>query len=102
MKRAARWPSASIHTAPELHRAARRLNRRTASVSAALQAMRRGEFLCLQYSAGRPCWSLSNGRIVSAQVADILIHNASISPADGALFPDCVPAQTWKHGGIND
>jgi hypothetical protein len=101
MKRAARWPSASIHTSGELHRAARRLNRRTAGVNVALQAMRRGEFLCLQYSAGRPCWSLSNGRTVSAQVADILTHNASIIPADGALFPDCVPAQTWKLGASN-
>jgi hypothetical protein len=99
MKRAARWPSASVHTAPELHRAARRLNRRTAGVNTALQAMRRGEFLRLQYSAGRPCWSLSNGRTVSAEVASTLISSAFIVPADDALFSG-MPAQSWKLGSI--
>ena len=92
----------SIYTAGELRRLGRRLNRRIGNVDAALQAMRRGEFLCLQYSAGHPCWSLSNGHPVTVEVANILINDASISPADGALFPECVPAQTWKLGGIND
>ena len=75
------FPRSSIFTPGELRRIARRLDRRIAGIDAALTAMRQGEFLHLKYrSDGRPCWSLSNGHAVSAEVATILINNASISP----------------------
>jgi hypothetical protein len=91
-----------IFTPGERRRAALRLNRRTAKVSGALQAMHRGEFLCLQYCAGQPRWSLTDGRVLSAEVANILVSNTSIAPASGALF-DGMPGQTWKLvGGSND
>jgi hypothetical protein len=95
------FPRGSIYTPGELHRLGRRLNRRIASVDAALQAMRRGGFLHLQYHAGRPLWSLSSGRTVSSEVAAILINDARIVPVGRALFDD-MPGQSWKHGGIND
>ena len=84
-----------VYTPTDLHRSSRRLDRRLASVNTALAAMRRGQFLQLQYQAGRPLWSLSEGRSVSAEVAETLIKNASVVPADRALFPD-MPAQTWR------
>ena len=84
-----------VFTPSELHRSARCLFRRAASVNAALAAIRQGESLHLQYVVGRPVWSLSSGRSVSPKVAEILTSNASITPADGALF-DCVPAQLWR------
>jgi hypothetical protein len=85
-----------VYTPTELHRSAHRLTR-TVSVSAALAAMRRGEALHLQYQAGRPLWSLSNGCAVSAEVAGILIKDASVVPVGGALF-DGMPGQSWKLG----
>jgi hypothetical protein len=87
----------SIYTPGELHRTACRLERRIASVDSALQAMRRGEFLHLQYSVGRPLWTLSNGRTVSTEVAAILINDARIVPVGRALFDD-MPGQSWKLG----
>ena len=65
-----------------------------AEVAQMLAAMRRGQFLQLQYRAGRPLWSLSDGRSVSAEVAETL-KNASVAPAGRALFPD-MPAKTWR------
>ena len=95
------FPRGSIYTPGELHRLGRRLSRRIASVDGALQAMRRGELLHLQYSAGRPLWSLSSGRVVSSEVAAIIINDARIVPVGRALF-DGMPGQSWKHGGIDN
>ena len=89
-----------VYTPGELHRSAHRLTR-TASVSTALAAMRRGESLHLQYQAGRSLWSLSNGCAVSAEVAGILINDASVVPVGGALFDD-MPGQSWKLGASHD
>jgi hypothetical protein len=95
------FPRGSIYTSGELHRQARRLDRRLASVDQVLIAMRRGEFLHLQYQVGRPLWALSNGRTVSSEVAAILINDARIVPVGRALFDD-MPGQSWKHGGIDN
>ena len=59
-----------VYTPSDLHRSSRRLDRRLARVNTALAAMRQGQFLQLQYRAGRPLWSLSGGRSVSAEVAE--------------------------------
>jgi hypothetical protein len=88
--------STGIFTQNELRRLGRRLDRRGTSINVALTAMRRGELLCLEYRAGKPHWLLSNGAAVHADIANILISNALIIPASGALF-DCVPAQTWRY-----
>jgi hypothetical protein len=87
----------AIPTPDSLRRAHRRLDRRAASLNAALAAMRRGKSLHLEYrSGGRPCWSLSNGRAVSAEVAAILTRNASVVPVGDALFAG-IPGQTWRY-----
>jgi hypothetical protein len=88
--------AASIPTAASLHRAHRRLDRHAAGVHGALQAMRHGEFLHLQYVDGRSHWTLSNGRTVSAAAAGTLTSNVSIIPADDALFSD-LPGQSWRY-----
>jgi hypothetical protein len=69
--------------------------RRIASVNSALGAMRRGEFLHLQFHAGRSLWLLSGGRSVSADIAEILIKHASVVPVGGALFAN-MPGQSWR------
>ena len=62
----------------------------------ALAAMRKGDFLHLQYQAGQLPWSLSGDQSVPAVAAAILTSNASVVPAGDALFAD-MPGQT---GGI--
>ena len=84
-----------VHTASELRRSTRRLDRRLASVDQILGAWR-GEALHLQYENGRPRWSLSGGRSVAADVAAIVIVNASVAPVGDALFSN-MPGQTWRH-----
>ena len=85
-----------VHTASELRRSTRRLDRRLASVDQILGAMGRGEALHLQYENGCPRWSLSGGRRVAADVAAIVIVNASVAPVGDALFSN-MPGQTWRH-----
>jgi hypothetical protein len=58
-------------------------------------AMCNGQSLHLQYRAGAPLWSLSGGKAVPAEVAEILTKHASVVPAGGALF-DGMPGQTWR------
>jgi hypothetical protein len=88
-------PRGGIFTPGELHRLGRRLERRIASVNSALGAMRRGEFLHLQFHAGQSLWLLSSGRSVSAHTAETLIKHASVVPVGDALFTD-MPGQSWR------
>ena len=85
-----------VPTAASLHRHHCRLDRKLATATTALAAMRRGQSLHLQYRAGRAFWSLSGGQSVSADVATILTSNASVAPVDDALFSN-MPGQTWRH-----
>jgi hypothetical protein len=85
-----------VHTAAELRRSTRRLNRRLSNVDQVLAAMKKGEELHLQYENGRAIWSLSGGRNVAAHVAALIMNNPSIAPAGDSLFPDS-PSQTWRY-----
>jgi hypothetical protein len=67
-----------------------------AAANRALSAMRRGAQLRLEYRGGRPSWSLSGGKQVSAEVAAILVNHALVAPADAALFSD-LPGQSWRY-----
>jgi hypothetical protein len=55
-----------------------------------------GVGLHLQYRSGKPSWSLSNGKTVPAEVAEIITQHALVKPADGALF-DGMPGQLWEY-----
>jgi hypothetical protein len=87
-------PRQGVHTASELRRSTRRLDRRLAGVD--LGTMRKGEELHLQYENDRPPWSLSGGRSVAADVAALVIRHALVAPADTALFSTS-PRQPWRH-----
>ena len=89
-------PRQGVHTASELRRSTRRLDRRLASVDQMLDAMRRGEALHLQYKNSSPQWSLSGGRVVAADVAKLVTANAFVVLVDSPLFSD-LPGQTWRH-----
>jgi hypothetical protein len=86
----------SIPTPASLRQHAYRLDRRAASLNTALNAMRRGELLYLEYRAGKPHWALTDGHTIDPKVAESLTRNAAIKPVSAALF-DCVPAQTWRY-----
>ena len=83
-----------VYTPSELHRSARRLNRRAAELSAVLALLHQGDVLILRYEGGRPNWTLSGGRSVPAEIASILVNNALVIPAGDALFEGI--SQTWK------
>jgi hypothetical protein len=89
-------PRRGVHTASELRRSTRRLDRCLAGVDQILDAMRTGEALHLQYKNNSPLWSLSGGRIVAARVATLVTANAFVVPVDGSLFSD-LPGQTWRY-----
>jgi hypothetical protein len=93
----AHLPTASIHTAAGLHNASRRADRKRAGVAHFLAEMKRGASLHLKYAnGGRALWSLSNGQFVPADVAALLINDASVVSVGDALFPDTMPSQTWR------
>jgi Bifunctional DNA primase/polymerase, N-terminal len=87
-------PRRGVPTAASLRRH-RHLDRNRATADKALATMRAGQFLHLQYQAGRALWTLSDGQTVSAEAATNVISNASVEPANDGLFPDLL-AQTWR------
>jgi hypothetical protein len=83
-------------TAAGLYFQQRRLEFDHAAANRALAVIRKGQTLHMQYRAGRPHWSLSDGTPVTAEVAAILIRDAHVEPADGALF-ETMPGQSWRY-----
>ena len=81
-------PRQGVHTASELRRSTRRLDRCLAGVDQILGAMGRGEALHLRYENGCPLWSLSGGRRVVANDDDSSVsardrHNNLRNPRRG-------------------
>ena len=85
-----------VFTPSELHRLGRRLDRRAAAADRVLSTMKRGESLHLQFENGRPLWSLRGGRPVSAEVANLIISNANVTPVGAALFSNML-GQVWRY-----
>jgi hypothetical protein len=96
MKRAIRWPSASIHTAASLQRSNRQLSRRSAGAAQVLSAMKRGATLHLHYQDGRPIWRLSTGPFVTSEAAAIVTASNVVVGVGDSLFPNH-PGQTWRY-----
>jgi hypothetical protein len=91
-------PRQGVHTAPELHRSTRRLDRNVAAADRALTAMREGRSLHLQYQAGFPIWSLSGGAEPSPQTSLPFSLATRPSPRSATL---CLPAYR-RHRGMWD
>ena len=84
------WRSGAAMTS-ELHRR----SDFSRAVARALDAMRAGLLLHMEYRAGHPIWSLGGGQAVSAAAAAIIISSANVVPVGDSLFPD-MPGQTWR------
>jgi len=74
----------TANRATQLRRASRKVDR----VNQVLAAIANGQSLHLQHRDGRPLWSLSDGRSVTADVAALVIRDARVVPADAAHFSD--------------
>ena len=88
-------PTRRVPTEDGLHWQQVQLERNLRAANHALAAMRRGQTLHLQHIGGRRRCSLSNGESVPAAVANIIINNTDVAPANDGLFPDLL-AQTWR------
>ena len=69
-------------------------NRKADRIRKALAAMANGQDLHLQFRAGTPIWTLTDGRVVPAEVDEILTHHELVVPVGDALFDGL--SQTWR------
>jgi hypothetical protein len=60
----------------------------------AIERMKSGEVLRLEYLKGRPVWSIGN-EIISAEVVSLLTSCREIQADGGSLLPN-TPAQVWR------
>ena len=90
------WRGVAVHTSASLARAHRRLDRRRSGVQCALEAMRAGAILHLQYGPTRERWTLSTGWTVPEDVAATLIARPDIQTVGDTLFPN-TRSQTWRY-----
>ena len=77
---------------------ARRLDRRSLGVTAALAAMRGGASLHLHHSLrSGPVWWLSDGKKLGPAIAEVVVANPGIVAGNDALFAG-VASQTYRWG----
>jgi hypothetical protein len=87
--------SGVVHTATQLQRTHRRLDRLRQQVDRVTEAMRHGCVLHMSYVHGRASWQLSNGQSVAADVAAIVTTKSCVASVGDALFRE-LPAQSWR------
>jgi hypothetical protein len=90
------WPGTGIHTVSSLRRSSRRLDRQRQAVEGAIATMRAGGTLHLQFGPTREWWVLSNGWIVTPEVAAIVIKRPNIVAVGAGLFRNSL-GQTWRY-----
>jgi hypothetical protein len=73
----------------------RRVDKRTNKAVSVLAAMKAGASLYLTYTAQGPIWSLSAGRPITNDVAELVTSSSSVVDCGGSLF-DGLPGQVWK------
>src|SRR5262249_50288511 len=82
-------------------RVRRRNMRRDRAVAGVLADMRGGQDLCLEFRRNGPCWFLSGGRQIPAEIAHLVIGRSTIEGACDSLFPDTAP-QTWRSTEVTE
>jgi hypothetical protein len=70
---------------------------RLARFDHAIAAMRNGATLHLQLSDGGPLWSLSDGSVITAETATLLLIHGAIELT--SRLPAGQVAQAWKYVG---
>jgi hypothetical protein len=87
---------------PSVRARARQMRDRTMAARDAERAiadMRAGGKLWLQYSKGRPLWTLwtrTDAYDISAEAAALVVASPGIRELDAGLFKDCMPGQSWE------
>jgi hypothetical protein len=80
----------------------RRNMRRDRAVAGVVADMHGGQDLCLEYRPTGPCWFLSGGRQITAEVAHLVISRPTIESAGDSLFPDDAAPQTWRSTEVTE
>ena len=75
-----------VHTASELQRSRRLLDRRRHAAEHIISAMRHGASLHLHYENGRPLWWLSTGELVDDGAVRLAIAHPSVAGCGDSLF----------------
>ena len=84
-----------IHTPTSLRIQRRRVDRRLVSVQGVLHELENGAALHVQFARHGRRWTLSTGRQVDDDVAQMVIGSASVIGCGDALF-EGVAAQTYR------
>ena len=95
-------PPSGIPTIDSRRHERRRVDRQRRAFYRALDVMRRGATLHLEFGRHGEWWGLSNGRHVSADVAALLINHPNVIGVGDSLFAG-VRCQTYRYSqGEND
>ena len=85
----------TIRTSVALRARQRRAEHRLAAAERVLRAMRAGNTLHLQFTRHGPSWTLTNGRRVPDDVAQLAIASSSVVGDGDGLFSGGT-SQTWR------
>jgi hypothetical protein len=85
-----------IPTVGKLERQARKLDKLNIRVCTVLAAMKRGEALLMEYRWYGRAWTLSGGRSVRDEVAQVVIKSTNVADVGDALQIDGARPQTWR------
>jgi hypothetical protein len=96
MAKAATWRGVGVHTVRELQRRHRRLDRWVNSANFIISCMRAGATLHLTYRRNGPVRSLSDGRRVSDEIAQMVIVDRRVAAVGDSLFRG-MTSQTYRY-----
>jgi hypothetical protein len=96
MTRPVTWPGVGVQAAAQLQRKHRRLDRNRKGAAAILTKMQRGQLLNLSFERGMRRWLLSDGTIVTDEVAKIVTADHRVVGVGDALFKN-MPGQIWRY-----
>ena len=96
MKRAVRWPHASIPTTESLRKVHRKQSRRSVGAGRVLSLMQRGADLLCGHERGRTIWRLSTGPFITQEIVNEVIGNPNVVGAGDCLFDDTRSSQTFR------
>jgi hypothetical protein len=85
----------TAHTVRSLARARRLLDRRRHEAAAVIAAMAGGASLQLSFSKHGSTWTLSDGAVVSTEVALLIVNDVRVISVNDGLFP--TTPQTWRY-----
>ena len=87
----------SIHTVQSIHRARRVQDRRRQKTAHVITAMMRGASLNLTFTRKGSAFTLSDGTVVTPEIALAVVNDVRVCSVNDGLFP--ATPQTWRYIG---